>query len=49
MRRLRIIQLLGCLVAMALTAGALSACHSGSGSASEQGMIGEKGPAYTKD
>jgi hypothetical protein len=48
MSKLRIIPLLGCLVAMAL-AGALTACHSGSGPTSTQGMIGGKGPDYNKD
>ena len=48
MSRLRVIPLLGCLVAMAL-AGALAACHSGSGPTSTQGMIGGKGPDYNKD
>jgi len=50
MRILRI-SMLGCLVAMAL-AGTLTACtHSGSdyGPDSTQGMIGGKGPGYTKD
>lgn len=40
--------MLGCLVVLAL-AGPLTACHSGSASDSVQGMIGGKGPAYTKD
>jgi len=50
MRMLRI-SMLGCLVAMAL-AGALTACTnsgSGYGPDSTQGMIGGKGPGYTKD
>ena len=48
MSKLRNISMLGCLVAMAL-AGALTACHSGSGPTSTQGMIGGKGPDYNKD
>ena len=50
MRILRI-PMLGCLVVVAL-AGALTGCTnsgSGSGPDSTQGMIGGKGPGYTKD
>ena len=48
MRRLRIV-MLSCFVVTAL-AGALSACTNPSaGPDSTQGMIGAKGPDYTKD
>jgi hypothetical protein len=48
MSKLRVAPMLVCLVAMAF-AGALTACHSGSGPTSAQGMIGGKGPDYNKD
>ena len=48
MSKLRVIPMLIFLAAMAL-AGALTACHSGSGPTSTQGMIGGKGPDYNKD
>ena len=48
MRRLRI-SVLSCLVLMTL-AGALTACtNPANGPNSTQGMIGGKGPDYTKD
>jgi hypothetical protein len=48
MRRSTIITLLGCLVALAL-AGPLTACSSDTGPGATSGMIGGKGPGYTKD